>query len=257
MNLKKLTLLFVFIAVTYSGYSQFSNQLGIMAGPVAFQSDYGETKNFDNIKGNVGYNVGIIHYMNFAFDASCNCFNRYSWFNDHFMLRNELSYTNVKLDHFGQWVAPDRTSYTAEQLRSMHGNVKNINLGTQLEFHPISLREFISGSYLFVPYGALGLQVNFASPENISDLGDITDPNVLPDKFFGTTTNDAQTVFSFTANIGLRLKINRRSDVIIDARYQYYFSDVVEGMEPDPEVYTENKYNDTAVYLSLGYIMYL
>jgi hypothetical protein len=38
--------------------------VGVIAGPVAFQSDYGERYNLTT-NGNIGMGIGIIHYINF------------------------------------------------------------------------------------------------------------------------------------------------------------------------------------------------
>ncbi|GLB52672.1 glutamate dehydrogenase [Neptunitalea chrysea] len=241
-------------------FSQFSHEIGIIAGPTAFQSDYGEDKNFDNIKGNIGYSVGIVHYMNLALNSDCDCFNRYTYFNDHFMIRNELVYMNVTLDHFGKWVDPSLQSEVANSLRAMHGEVNVIDFGTQLEYYPIPLREFISGNYIFVPYFAMGTQANYYFPSNYSDYGNIITQNeevFLPKYQNGQVNNGARVAFSATANIGIKIKLTRDSDLMVDMRYQFYFSDWIEGMKPDPSIYTENQRNDSAVTLSLGYIFYL
>jgi hypothetical protein len=44
---------------------------------------------------------------------------------------------------------------------------------------------------------------------------------------------------------------------MVDLRLQYYFSDWVDGLKPNPELYKENKANDWLVWLNVGYIYYL
>jgi hypothetical protein len=44
---------------------------------------------------------------------------------------------------------------------------------------------------------------------------------------------------------------------MIDLRVQYYFSNWVDGLNPDPTIYKENKANDWNVWLNFGYIYYL
>ena len=51
----------------------FSHEIGVIAGPVAFQSDYGERYDLSTNAGNTGYGIGLIHYMNFSYTAECNC----------------------------------------------------------------------------------------------------------------------------------------------------------------------------------------
>lgn len=261
MRLKKFT--FVLLTILFFGvgknYAQISHELGIIAGPVAFQSDYGEDKNFDNIKGNIGFSIGIVHYINMALNQDCDCFNRYTYFNDHFLIRNEFTYMNVKLDHFGFWVNPERTTVSANQLRAMHGEVNNLSLGTQLEYTPIALREFLSGSYIFIPYVALGVQGNYFMPNNYSELGNFQENDaIVPSKYRNERLNNGSSIaMSVTANLGIRLKLTRDSDLTLDMRYQYYMSDWVEGMKPLRSEHPENEDNDSAVWLTMGYIFYL
>jgi hypothetical protein len=45
---------------------------------------------------------------------------------------------------------------------------------------------------------------------------------------------------------------------MIDLRFQYYFfSNWVDGLNPNPEIYKENKANDWLVWFNVGYIYYL
>lgn len=51
----------------------FSHEIGVIAGPVQFRSDFGQRFNEENNFGNTGYGIGIIHYINFSCRADCNC----------------------------------------------------------------------------------------------------------------------------------------------------------------------------------------
>jgi hypothetical protein len=53
--------------------NRFSHEVGVIAGPVAFQSDYGQRYNLNT---NAEYRSGnrIIHYINFSHEAECNCY---------------------------------------------------------------------------------------------------------------------------------------------------------------------------------------
>ena len=74
----------------------FSHEVGVIVGPVAFQSDYGERHDFSTNAGNTGYGIGLIHYLNFSYRADCNCYTPETYFNDHFRLRGSVS-SNAKL----------------------------------------------------------------------------------------------------------------------------------------------------------------
>jgi hypothetical protein len=61
----------------------FRMKVGIIAGPVAFQSDYGQR--YDKMW-NTGIGIGIIHYINFSYKQNVTVYPE-TYFNDHFKLR--------------------------------------------------------------------------------------------------------------------------------------------------------------------------
>jgi hypothetical protein len=63
--------------------NRFSHEVGAIAGPVAFQSDYDSGM---IIQWNTGLGIGIIH-INFSYEAECNCYTPDTYFNDHFKLK--------------------------------------------------------------------------------------------------------------------------------------------------------------------------
>ena len=99
-------------------YSQlgFSHEVGVITGPLAFYSDFGQRYDIKTNTGNSTIRFGLIHYINFSYRADCNCYTRDKYFNDHFKIRNEIDYYSLKLEHYGKWVAPDRTSPFADFL---------------------------------------------------------------------------------------------------------------------------------------------
>ncbi|HEY4628005.1 MAG TPA: glutamate dehydrogenase, partial [Flavobacterium sp.] len=107
-----LLLLLILFGFSYNSNAQFgfSHEIGVIAGPIAFQSDYGERHDLKTNSGNTGLGIGIIHYLNFSYKADCNCYTPETYFNDHFKLRSELSYNKTELKHFGEWVEPNKTS---------------------------------------------------------------------------------------------------------------------------------------------------
>ena len=98
----KQAILFLLICFGFSPnasaqFGGFSHEIGVIAGPVAFQSDYGERYDLSTNAGNTGFGIGIIHYLNFSYKAECNCYTPETYFNDHFKLRSELSYNKTEL----------------------------------------------------------------------------------------------------------------------------------------------------------------
>ena len=235
----------------------FSHEIGAIVGPVAFMSDYGQRYNPATNTGNTGYGIGIIHYLNFSYKAECNCYTPETYFNDHFKLRSELSYNHTELKHYGEWVAPDQTSLVADQLRGMRGSTSVTNLGMQLEYFPLSIRRFTATMHSWAPFVSLGGQFSFYDPEAYSTLGKLNTPATTPIKYYNATQNASGTVWSVVSSIGTRYKLAPLSDLMVDLRFQYYFSNWVDGLNPDPEIYPENRANDWLVWFNVGYIYYL
>jgi hypothetical protein len=251
------SLLFFVFTINVTAQFGFSHEIGVIAGPVAFQSDYGERHDFSTNIGNTGYGIGLIHYLNFSYRAECNCYTPQTYFNDHFKLRSELSYSKTSLKHFGQWVDASHTSLGANQLRAMKGSTAVTNIGMQLEFYPLSIRDFTSTVGSFAPFFSLGGQFSFYDPQASSDLGPLNSPISTPIKYYNATTNQGGTVWSIVSSVGCRYKLNDLSDLMVDMRWQYYFSNWVDGLNPDPAKYPENKANDWLVWFNVGYIYYL
>ena len=238
----------------------FSHEVGAIVGPVAFQSDYGQRYDFSTNAGNTGFGIGIIHYLNFSYKAECNCYTPETFFNDHFKLRTELSYSKTKLDHFGEWVDDNKTSFQAQKLRAMHGSTAVTNVGMQLEFFPYSIREFSATIGAWAPFISLGAQFSFYKPDAYSDLGpglgSLTNVTYDP-KYIGAIDVSSGSTMSVVSSVGTRYKLTELSDLMVDLRWQYYFSNWVDGLNPNPTLYPENKANDWLVWLNFGYIYYL
>ncbi|MBT0607013.1 THC0290_0291 family protein [Aequorivita echinoideorum] len=263
MNAK--VLLLVFSLLIFSGekiYSQFgfSHEVGVIVGPVAFYSDFGQRNDFETNAGNTGIGVGIIHYLNFAYRADCNCYTRDKYFNDHFKVRTELDYHKTSLEHYGESVEPDKTSLFADQLRATTGSSEVIELGAQLEFYPFSIRDFMAGSYKIAPFLSFGIHyVNF-NPEIKSDIFPPLDTHP---KYINSFQQDSGSTTAFVGSFGFRFKLTQLSDLMLDSRWHYYNSDWVDGLNPSERnnngavPVPENKANEWIYWLNIGYVYYL
>ena len=257
-------LLFIGLSTKMSAqFDGFSHEIGVIAGPVAFQSDYGERYDFSTNAGNTGIGIGLVHYLNFRFDSDYNYTSR-SYFNDHFKVRTELSYVTSKLNHFGEYVAPTKTSLDAQQLRAMSGSTSITNLGTQFEFFPLSIRDYSAVEGSFAPFVSLGAQLSYYSAKASSTLGALGTPATTFPKYLTPSegrpfgfSNENATVWSIVSSVGTRYKLNESADLMVDLKFQYYFSNWVDGLNPNPDIYKENKANDWLVWLNFGYIYYL
>jgi len=175
-----------------------------------------------------------------------------------------LSYNKTELQHFGEWVAPSKTSKEADQLRAMRGSTAVTNIGMQLEFFPFSIPDFTSTIESWGPFISLGGQFSFYNATATSTMGPLGTPlNTFPKYLdpsegrpFGFST-EGNSVWSVVSSVGTRYKLAPLSDLMIDLRMQYYFSNWVDGLNPNPDIYKENKANDWLVWFNVGYIYYL
>lgn len=253
---------------TISAQFGFSHEIGLITGPVAFQSDYGVRHDFKTNSGNTGIGIGLIHYLNFSYRADCNCYTPETYFNDHFKLRSEISYNKTSLEHFGQWVTPEKLAKSegARKLKALTGSTAVTNIGMQLEYFPLSIRDFTASIGKYAPFISLGGQYCFYSPTVSTSFGDgkLNNPDNIIPKYWAPSEGKAHgfspeggSVWSVVTSVGTRYKLTPLSDLMIDLRWQYYFSNWVDGLNPDPTIYKENKSNDWNVWLNFGYIYYL
>ncbi|NOY48521.1 FIG00650334: hypothetical protein [hydrothermal vent metagenome] len=259
LNCKQLTLILCFLSVVQTSFSQlgFSHEVGVIVGPVQFRSDYGTRVNEKTNFGNSGIGIGIVHYINFAYRADCNCYTTDTYFNDHFKLRSEISWNKTNLEHHGKWVAPDRTTPEADKLRAQKGVAENFDIGMQIEYFPLSIRDFQGFAYKFAPFVSLGVHYTYSTPKVSTSYGD---GDILNSNNFYTFWNpgsvNAQptSAWSLVTSVGVRYKLDKLSDLMLDLRWQYYGSDWIDGLNHQLE---SNKYNDWLVWVNFGYIYYL
>jgi len=169
---------------------------------------------------------------------------------------------SAELDHFGKW-AEDYTGNLGAKLRAHHGKTYLVNLGAQLEFHWVDIVDFGSRripDLQWSPYISGGAFVDFYNPSIYSDLGNWRDEDILYPKWDPTKFPDAARItpgitMSATLGIGTRKKFGFYSDLLIESRWQYFFSNYVDGLNARQA--PENKYNDWLLWIHVGYIYYL
>lgn len=267
--------LFFFSKQEAIGQLGFSHEIGVVAGPLAFYSDYGQRNDIETNTGNVGFGVGLIHYINFAYRADCNCYTKGTYFNDHFKIRNEIDFHVTNFQHFGEYIEPNINlqtgeatfSPTAEYLRSVRGSTRVFDIGSQLEYFPLSIRDFTAGGSAFAPFVSLGVHFVSFNPEaslidgSSPDITSITSSQTL-NKYINAYQQSGDTTWSVVMGAGVRYKLTPLSDLMLDTRWQHYFSDWVDGLNPTFEnngvvQVPENKANDWIYWVTIGYIHYL
>lgn len=260
MKIKNLILVFLFaIAGHQSVKAQaFSQELGLVAGPLQFKSDYGLRGNSETNFGNVGFGIALAHFINFSYRDDCECFAKDTYFNDHFKVRTELSYHVTALDHYGK--EAESNSLPGRQLRAMHGKARVFELGSHLEWYPRSIIDFDGGSFNFAPFLGIGIHyVNF-NPSAETDLpGRIGQPSntfydfVAPPGEEPYIDASGGSTYAIALGAGTRYRLNATGDLIIEFRAHYYGSDFVDGLNHDKP---QNKYNDWIAWINFGYVYY-
>ncbi len=259
LNIKKLFLSIVLLFSLQSSYAQFgfSSEIGVIAGPLVYQSDFGERGDFDSSTGNVGFGIGFVYYINFDYRRNYSYNSWQNYFTDHFKVRAEVSWNKTSLSHFGKWVDTDRTSINADKLRAHSGEAQNLNLGLQLEYYPVSIKAFANGVSSFAPFVSFGAQYVAYNPSVETSYGDqnIADANNFYSAWEpGSVSEQSGTTMSLVGSIGTRYKLSILSDLIIDLRFQSFFSNSTDGLDHQ---LSSNKSNDWLVWLNFGYIFYL
>ena len=260
MNIKLLLIAsLLFIIAGQEAHSQYgvSHEVGVIIGPVMFKSDYGQRKDFETNTKNSGFGIGIVHYLNFAYQSR-------SYFNEHFKIRSELDYITASFEHYGEWVADDKQSDGAKQLRAMSGSTTVIEVGSLLEYYPLSIIDFEYANYKLAPYFGLGVHyVNF-SPKAETSWGDrdIHNPANYPSKYKNAFQTESGSTWALVCSLGVRYKLTKMSDLMLDTRWSMYSSDYVDGLSPSlgnngTTPVPENKANDWIFWLNLGYVFYL
>lgn len=230
-----------------NGYGGNYTEIGVFTGPVFFKSDYGERGSFENFEKNNGYTLGASYYLS--------TINNFNGLQDNFKLRLELFYTKADFKHYGKYVDPSSNTLFANQLRGMYGSTSFSSIGFQVEYYPFKTDDYNGGASLS-PYISFGPQINYVSVTSRSTLGGLGTSITTPQKYFGGYRNGSMTVASLTGSIGTRYKLSDYHSLFAELKGQYFFSDWVDGLNPNKAIYKENKSNDWCVGLNLGYIYY-
>ena len=266
--------IFIFItsssAQNWSKRGKLTHEVGFNIGYAFFSTDYGERFEIKSSgAANAGLGFGLNYYLTFA-DYRYRWNQRTSYFRDHFRLKAEISYFKAGLKHYGEYVDESHTSDEADKLRAMRGEAKTLNFGAQLEYHFVNITDFGSRrnpKMRLSPYLSFGMMGVHSSPSLSTSYGDgdwESDPSLLFSKWAvpGAVDVDPKLIFSLTSSLGTRIKIGEYSDIVIEGKWQYYFSDWVDGLnatEPygpnnaDPN----NLSNDWSLFANIGYVFYL
>lgn len=257
MNIKSAIWFQLLVVFNINAFAQFggSSEIGVIAGPVFFQSDYGARYDVSSNLANNGFGIGVFHVANFENFSRLRDGRFTTYFMEHFKLRTELSYQKSDFSHKGRWVEGGAT-IGKEQLRAMRGSAAVTNVGMQLEWFPwgaSDLDRSIS-KYNFAPFISFGAQYNIFNTKSTSTLGPVDAPGVLFPKFIGAARSEISSTFSLVSSVGALCKISDQESIVLDLRWQHYFSDWVDGLNVNSQSYPENRSNDMMFWVNVGYI---
>jgi len=256
----KILLILVFIPLSnLFAQLEMSHEVGISFGPVTMQSDYGERHHLPSSTA-TSFGISASHYLSF-YGSNYNWRNGASFFSDHFKLKTDISYyTSTNLEHKGVYIEDSPATEFDDKLRAMKGATKLLNIGTQLEFYFKNLEDYgllFNTADKFAPYISVGVQYSSFTPEFSTSYGNgdyINNPDILPNPWQENAIFvEKDNAFSLTFGLGTRYKMNG-FDLVAEARYQYFFSDRIDGLDIPSDIYGGNKFNDTLIYFSVGAI---
>lgn len=247
-NLFAVLLFFFFI--NSRAQTSLSHEVGGFFGIASFQTDMGLSDEFSAAnQATMGF--GISYYMKF-FGSQYNWRSGSSFFSEHFKLKAEFSYinnTNVSFEPAG----------LNEKLDDMKATIKLYNAGLNLEYYILELEDYSSfyrSAGSINPFVTVGIHYSYSQPDilvnDVSIKGQEEPYTGLIDKWQRDAVFlEPENIFSATAGIGVRFGLEML-DFSLEGRYQYYFSDVVEGLNAadDPA----NKSNDSMVFINAGII---
>lgn len=247
-------LTFFSLLFAHGSYAQvgISHEIGVIAGPTSFFTDYGERWNVKNNLENAGLGIGLVHYMNFAYRAECNCYATQNYFSDHFKIRSEIDYFYSDLEHYGPVASKD--SEGGRLLRGMHGRTELLQIGAALEYYPLSIRDYTSFGFRFAPFISAGFHFVYYNPSAYSDFGPLDNPKNIFPTFRDGLDMEGGSTWSIQGSIGSRYRFNIVSDLVVEARWNYYNTDWIDGLNHQVP---QNKFNDFVFWFNIGYIYYL
>ncbi|GGE13791.1 THC0290_0291 family protein [Psychroflexus salis] len=246
---------------------QVYHEVGFGVGPVNFRGDWGERGDSSSNLGNTGFGVTAVHFANFAYGR-----NSYKYFHKHFKLRNQFTLHQTNLNHFGRWVRNESQAFLEQTidpsdprigptLENMSGKATVIEIGTGLDWNWNTIRDYERQVEIFQPYAGFGINLVYFNPEVDTSLpgriGSIRNTwgTFLPGPNGGKEriSNSSELTAAVNFQTGTRYRVNEDVDLFIEARWHYYFSDFVDGLNPrNPN----NKVNDWMFFLKVGFAYY-
>lgn len=267
--LKSLKIVFILLFCTVSTFAQkytfdnkhYTHDVGVFTGVYAMQSDYGQRYNFQSEVGNAAMSISLVHYLTF-YNRNDRWNARYRLIDD-IAIKTEINYmTTDNLRHHGEYTIGGGPTSNRQKLRDMRGSVNLLNFGVSAEYHFNDLRSFSAyySEYKWNPYVSLGLMYSMFENDLTTEYGDgdwRSDPTLLYTKWqdWEDRAVGKGSTGSAVLGAGIRYKLTERMDLSALGRFQYFFSDNVDGLNAKDRV--ENKYNEWLVSFQVGVVWHL
>ena len=250
-----ISLIFLSGTINYS-QSRFSHEFGGFFGVASLQTDFGESGDFSSANQS-SMAFGLSYYLKF-FGSQYSWRSGSSYFSDHFKLKAQFLYNNnTNIQHEGKYA--EANSESGAKLRAMTAATKIYNVGLNLEYYFLRLEDYASfyaAENKLNPYISVGIQWSYYDPDvmvnGVSLLPNDDPYESLIDKWQNNSIYvDPGNTFGISGGLGLRYSVEF-VDFYLDAQYQYYLSDDIEGLNAinDPG----NNKNDTMVAITLGVV---
>lgn len=112
------SLLLIDLSFNTFSQSRITHEIGVIAEPIEFRSDYGQRNNSKTNSKNMGFEIAIVDYLNFSYTDYVN-----NYFAEHFKVRNELSYIKANLNHYGEWTEKELNGFSAVKSNARHHSI--------------------------------------------------------------------------------------------------------------------------------------
>lgn len=238
-----------------------THDVGIFVGPYSIQSDYGQRYDLQSEIGNMALSVSLVHYLTF-YNRNARWNARYRIIDD-IAIKTEINFlTTDDLRHHGKYIIGGGPNSNRQKLRDMRGSVSMLNVGVSAEYHLRDLRTFSAyySDFNWLPYISFGLMYSMFENDLTTEHGNgdwRSNPTLLFTKWqnWQDRAVGKGSTGSAVLGAGIRYKLTERMDLSALARWQYFFSDNVDGLNAknDPA----NKYNEWLVSLQVGVIWHL
>jgi len=252
---KVLPLIIAFIALLYSessfSQSSLSHEVGATFGIASYQTDFGQRNDFPSANA-ATMTFGITYYLKF-FGSQYSWRSGSSYFSSHFKLKTEFNYMNNK-------TIRHEVDYNDDRMKSMTGQIKMYNIGTNLEFYFFDMEDYssyFSNKSKLNPFINVGIHYSFYDPDILFDgvsLEEKEEPytDLIPKWQEGAIYLEKDATFAASVGAGIRYSISD-IDLVLEGRWQHFFSDKVDGLD-DTSTDSASDYNDTMVIINMGIV---